>query len=706
MPLIDANVTQFIFNVAGKKLKVVDFNAEEQISEPYNVDLTLAFSENINFDDVLGKEGVLTVYHEHEDLYRYFHGIIDEFIQVGKYAEFYMYKASLVPKLNLLKLKRNSRIFQNKTTEDIVKQLLQEAGIIGDKLAFNLISPCESREYCVQYRETDFDFISRLLEEEGIYYFFEHSEDKHKIIFKTNAANGYSPIKEPVLMFNYGGNMAAYEDFINSFTFSKQMTSGKSTLKDFNFQKPLMPLNVEEAADENSDLELYDYPGRYSLEAPGRKFVKIRLEQAVMFKEKGYGQSNCARLCPGFYFELKDHDVESFNQKYLIIGVSHNGDQPQVFDQYQPGTAFSYGNNFLCVPVSTVIRPALKTPKPIVHGVQTAIVTGPSGEEIYTDEHGRVKVQFHWDREGQNNEQSSCWIRVSQGWAGVQWGSMHIPRIGQEVIVDFIEGDPDRPIITGRVYHARNKPPYDLPANKTVSTIKSNSSPGGGGFNELKFEDKAGEEEVYLHGQKNWTIAIENDKNQTIGHDETLDVGNDRTKNVAKNQSETIGENKTISVGKDHNETINENKTLIVQKNHDETINENKNLTVAKNHTESIGDNADITIGKNETVSIGENFTQTVGKSATEDITDDLTINIGKNATEQVGGDKNIDITKKFIIHAADKIDTTSDKEVIITSGSAVIKIKQDGKVMIEGAEIVARASGNITLRGAAINAN
>jgi type VI secretion system secreted protein VgrG len=250
------------------------------------------------------------------------------------------------------------------------------------------------------------------------------------------------------------------------------------------------------------------------------------------------GSSVCRAFTSGYRFDLQDYYRDDMNNKpYVLTSLDHGATEP--VGASGQGSEASYTNSFVCIPFEVPYRPSRLTPKPVVQGTQTAIVVGPAGEEIYTDEHGRVKVQFHWDREGKKDEKSSCWIRVSQLWAGAGWGAMYIPRIGHEVIVDFLEGDPDRPIITGRVYHGINMSPYGLPAEKTKSTIKSDSSLGGGGSNELRFEDKKGSEEVFLHGQKDWTIAIENDKNQTVGHDETLSVGNNRTKTVGVDQSET-----------------------------------------------------------------------------------------------------------------------------------------------------------------------
>jgi type VI secretion system secreted protein VgrG len=393
----------------------------------------------------------------------------------------------------------------------------------------------------VQYRETDLDFISRLLEEEGIFYFFEHTDQKHLLVFGDSTVN-YKPIPgEPKVVFNPTGGMVVREESVYQFAFSRQIRSGKYTLRDFNFEKPTLDLTAQDKATAHQELEVYDYPGEYLEQAPGKRLAKIRLEEAVMFKDLAKGNSSCPRFTPGFTYKMTKHEHSQFNKEYLLLRVVHSGTQPQVLEELaDPGSTFSYANEFSALPSSVTFRPERDTPKPIVEGVHTAIVVGPKGEEIYTDKYGRVKVQFHWDRLGKNDENSSCWIRVSQGWAGGGWGAVFLPRIKQEVIVDFLEGDPDHPIITGRVYHGTNMPPYPLPDEKTKSTVMSNSSLGGKGSNEMRFEDKKGSEEIFIHAQKDMNEKIENNHSTTVGTDRTITVGGTHTENITGDTKITI----------------------------------------------------------------------------------------------------------------------------------------------------------------------
>jgi type VI secretion system secreted protein VgrG len=539
---------KFLFQIIGTKLetRVVEFTARERISFPFELKVSLASEEEINFDDVVAKEALLTILGEEAN--RYIHGIINQFRRTGSKGRFFLYQATVVPSFWLLSLEQDCRIFQNKDVPEIVKQVLQDGGIPQDRFDFRLQSQSPVREYCVQYRETDLNFISRLLEEEGIFYFFEHSENRHVLVFADSSA-AYQPIQgEAKVTYNVAEGMVPEEESVYHFIVSRGIHSGKATQRDFNFEKPSLDLTTQEQEKTYQKLEVYDYPGRYLDPGRGKKLSQVRLQELVTFQERAEGRSVCPRFTPGFTFKLTDHDWDKFNREYLLVEVLHTGSQPQVLEEKAAGEGFRYGNDFLGIPSSVSFRPERKTSRPVVEGVQTAIVVGPKGGEIYPDKYGRVKVQFHWDREGKYDEKSSCWIRVAQLWAGPGWGAMYIPRIGQEVVVDFLEGDPDRPMIIGGVYHGNNMPPYPLPDEKTKSTIKSDSSLGGGGFNEIRFEDKKGQEQIFIHAEKDKDIRIKNDLREWIGNETHLIV--------KKDQLEMTEGDKHLTVKGDHNQKV------------------------------------------------------------------------------------------------------------------------------------------------------
>ncbi|MBJ7264506.1 MAG: type VI secretion system tip protein VgrG, partial [Burkholderiaceae bacterium] len=329
-------------------------------------------------------------------------------------------------------------------------------------------------------------------------------------------------------------------DDIASWQQSMTVTPVKVSLDNFDFEQPTSRLIASSptvaTAGRQSALDLYDYPGGHSNVSVGSNYAKLRMQEWEARQVRIVGDGTCRTLAAGRSFTLTQHFRNDFNAEYLLLSVRHEA----VNNLPWSGGDGHYENHFTCQPKATTYRPPRETPRPIMYGTQTAIVVGPVGEEVYTDKYGRVKVQFHWDRAGQSNDQSSCWIRVSQSWAGVNWGTLHIPRVGQEVIVDFMEGDPDRPIVTGQIYNAHKMPPFALPANKTQTGIKSHSTPGGTGenFNELRFEDKKDAEDIYFQAEKDFHRLVKNDDDLKVGHDQTVEIKNDHTETVTEGNSQ------------------------------------------------------------------------------------------------------------------------------------------------------------------------
>jgi type VI secretion system secreted protein VgrG len=679
MPLSD----RFLFEVDGlsQTLRVVRFAGSEGLSELFRFEVIIASEEGgIAFDDVIGKAALLTMRAD-EGEPRYVHGIVARLRQGDFGKKLTTYHLTIVPRPWRLLHRHDCRIFQEQTAPDIIKKVLEGAGLsAGTDFRFAVQSTYAVREYCVQYRESDWAFISRLMEEEGIAYFFEHEADKHVLAIVDSAAS-YVPIAgESTVKFRPTLGALSKGEHVQRFHYAEEIRSGKITIRDYDFKKPSLKL---ESTSKNegalfADLEIYDHPGDYVVPAVGDALASLRLEERSSLRKQGEGESACERLIPGFTFTLSEHAREALNREYLVTRIEHQGAEPTMSEA---GTETPrYENRFEVIPSDVPFRPALTTPRPTVKGVQSAVVVGPSGEEIYTDEHGRVKVQFFWDRLGKKDEKSSCWIRVSQVWAGEGWGAMHIPRVNQEVLVDFFEGDPDRPIIVGRVYHGTNVPPYALPANKTRSTIKSNSTPGGNGSNELRFEDKAGSEEIYLHGQKDWTIAIENDKNQTVGHDETLSVGHDRTADVGHDQKETIGNDETFAVVHDRTKSVGHDET--------ESIGNDRTISVAHDHTESIGNDLSLSVAKAKTEEVGEDSAETVGKTRSLSAGKDYAIDVTSNMTTAVGSNQTSDIKLEKKLTVGEKL--------TITCGDATITIEKSGAVTISGKDISVKATGDV----------
>ena len=620
------------------------FSAHEEMGSMFTFDLDLlSKNHEIKFDEIIGQNVTISMELPGGGK-RYWNGFINRFEQVvSTRRKFEQYEATMVPWLWFLTLTSDCRIFQEKTVPDIIKKVFKDLGFsdIEDRLSPGY----RTWNYCVQYRETHFNFVSRLMEQEGIYYYFLHEKAKCTIVLcdslsKHDKYGDYGEIKYIPDTIH-----SSLQERISDWTIQKQVLPGKFAHTDYNFEKPttsLMSTEKDQKGHARGKYEIYDFPGEYPEKADGDRYAKVRMEELAHAHEVCTGQSDSRGLCSGYKFKLVNHPRGDQNREYLILSTDYQA----AAENYET----SSGQDDMCACFFTVIpgevqyRQERKTPKPVIQGTQTAVVTGPAGEEIHTNKYGQVKVQFHWDRDGKNDENSSCWIRVRQTWAGKGWGGLYIPRIGQEVIVDFLEGDPDQPIVVGTVYHATNMPPYDLPAEKTKSTLKSDSTIGGGGSNEFRFEDKKGSEEVYLHGQKDWTIAIENNKNQTVGNNETHSVGNNRSKTVGVDQSETIGSNKTIKVGQNHNETIALNKTMNVGVNHTESVGANMTLNVGANKAETVAVASAETIGAAKALTVGAAYQVSVGGAMNETVGGLKAEEVGLTKTVVVVGSMSVSV--------------------------------------------------------------
>ena len=529
------------------------FTGHEGISHLFSFDLDLLSQDPaVKFKDIIGKPVTIRVTLAN-DKERYFNGFISRFEQIGCDTGLTTYRATMVPWLWFLTQTTDCRIFQNKSVPDIIQQIFKEYGFTDVK--FKLEGTYDAREYCVQYRETDYNFVARLMEQYGMFYFFEHEKDKHILVVADSpSAHQPCPEKKEAHWQLPGGGVAPEEDVVTSLQMEQQFRPGKYALSDYFFKVPSTSLLSEVTTTinvgGNGAYEIYDFPGEYEKKKDGEALAKLRMEEEEAKHLIITGTSTCRAFTSGYRFDLKEYGRGDMNKAYMLTEVRHKASLGDSYTTGIGGGSEDYSNKFACIPYEIPYRPLRVTPKPSVRGAQTAVVVGKAGEEIWTDKYGRIKVQFHWDREGKFDQDSSCWIRVSQNWAGKQWGAMFLPRIGQEVIVEFLEGDPDQPIITGRVYNAEQMPPYPLPDEQTKSTIISNSSKGGGGFNELRFEDMAGGEEIYLHGEKDWNVDIKRNESETIGSNLSSSAGGNISQSSGANISRTADDNITDKAGK------------------------------------------------------------------------------------------------------------------------------------------------------------
>ncbi len=633
------------------------FSGSEGISQLFRFDLELAAerTESIAIDQLLGQK-ITAQLRMTSDQFRNFNGICSRMSQGHRDATFLYYRMEVVPELWLLTRVARSRIFQQKTVIQILKEVLQG---LTPAPSFKVQGQYESRDYCVQYRETDFNFASRLMEEEGIYYYFEHGDGTHRmVIADTPQSHPDQPFQSEV-QFEEAEVGDRLLDSVYSWEKSQELRSGKYTLWDHNFELPGKNLEAEQTIQQNvtvgtvqhqlkignnEKLELYDFPGEYAQRFDGidpgggdrpsdlqkifqdnQRTVDLRMEEEASAGLIIQAISHCRAMASGYRFQLKDHF--DANGPYVVTTVQHSA---RIGGDYRSelGEQMNYENSFTCIPAALPFRPQRITPKPVVQGTQTATVVGPAGEEIFTDKYSLVKEQIHWVRGGSNNGQSACWIRVGTIWAGKNWGAIHIPRIDQEVIVAFEEGDPDCPIIVGSVYNPDQMPPYDLPDNKTQSGIMSLSSLQGSpdNYNEIRFEDKKGEEHLLVHAEKDQMIEVENDETHWVGRDRTKTIDRDETTHVKRNRTETVDGNETI--------TIKQNRTEEVTQNEDVTIKQgNRAVTLDMGN-----DTHQLKMGNRETIlDMGNDSHQL--KMGNRDVTldlgnDALTIKLGNQTTK------------------------------------------------------------------------
>lgn len=531
--------------LGGDKLLLTGLTGHEAISRLFEFHLT-ALSEDaaIDFTKIVGQSVTINVV-QSDDSQRYFNGIVSRFACTGKDGDMARYELEVVPKLWTLTRHADCRIFHNMKVGDIVQQVLRERGI---DFKATLTGSYKPLEYCVQYRETDFNFVSRLMEQFGIFYYFEHEDGQHTMILAdSSSAHKPCPGQESA-GFNLASGGLDAGDVVNSWTLGQELRSGKYSLTDYNFTTSSSDLSASEstiyAVAGNDSLELFDFPGLYGTSSDGLSTAKLRMQEEEAGHKVAHGSSVCRAFTSGYKFDLTDHPLHEMNGTYVLTEIQHVASVEGTYRGAGEMGADNYSNSFSCIPADVLFRPARVTPKPFVQGPQTAKVVGKSadqdsandqgaggdGEEIWVDKWGRVLVLFPWDRK----KASSCWMRVSQDWAGQGWGMINIPRVGQEVIVSFLEGDPDRPIITGRVYNDVETVPYELPNYGTRTTFRTSSTPGGGTahYNELRIEDKSGSEQVFLRGEKDFDTRIVNDSREWIGNDRSLIVTKDQMEKV------------------------------------------------------------------------------------------------------------------------------------------------------------------------------
>ena len=618
---------------------------EEGFSQLFEYHLTLIAAPDKSFSakDIVGKTVTITI-EDHAGGERPFHGYVNRFEYRGQDDQQAYYGATIVPWFWFLQNRADCRIFQKMKTPDILKDVFSQLGFT-DFDDSNLSGDYVEREYCVQYRETDYDFACRLMEEEGIFYYFKHDKGAHTMIL-ADSKSAYYDLDDNELEFLPSQTSDHFRQ-LESWRHCYEFRPGKIAMTDYDFKKPTNKLLTDDSSQigyEMMDkLEVYDFPGRYLTKGHGRQFTKIRVEELEAGHDVVQSSSNYLSIATGGKFTVARHrSAQEEGQQYVVSNCKF---EASIDGSYQPGSQQGSSllhNEFQCIPARTLYRPSRATTKPVVEGPQTAEIVGPGGEEIYVDEHGRVKVQFHWDRLGQKDENSSCWIRVSQVHAGKGWGMIDIPRIGEEVIVSFLEGDPDAPIITGRVYNGTNQVPYALDdANNSTNKMRRGNTTktykdGVAKYNEMTMDDTPGNEQIRVHGQYNMDTTIENDETLTVKHDRTKTITNDETTTVGNNRTETVQKgNETITIDKG-DRTLNVNtgsETKFVKTNKTVTVQDGNATFDVKTGNNALSAKKEVQItGHDKIVAIGTNEVSISGKKIVIAATEEIQIGVGSNS--------------------------------------------------------------------------
>jgi type VI secretion system secreted protein VgrG len=644
--------------LGANALLLTRFAGYEGVSTPFSFQLDMV-SENAAIDaNAMLRTPVTVTLDLHDGQKRHFHGLINRFTQLGTEASALTgYRAEIVPWFWFLTLARDCRIFQKKNVIEIIETIFKDNGYQDFEVK---ASGLKKRDFCVQYRETNFNFISRLMEEEGLFYFFKHSDSKHTLVIADNKGAVTPGL---ISIARIGSAAKPTEDMIESVERDHSVYVGKVTLSEYDWQQPSLTLRTE--ATGTGKEEVHDYwPQLYTTPEDGHRYARLRLEAEEATQQTIRGHGHCRFLQGGYQFTLEGHYRGDFNKPYTLLEVHHTAD---VGDYRSDTGTFHYYNEFVAIPHALPPRPRLRTLKPYIRGTQTALVVGAAGEEIYVDKHGRIKVQFYWDREGKKDENSSCWVRVASPWAGKGWGNVTIPRIGNEVVVEFLDGDPDRPLIIGSVYNAEQAPPFTLPGAGIQMGMKSRSSKGGGGYNEITVTDTKGKELITIHGQY--------DMETTIEHDERIEVKNNQTITIGVDRTESVGANETISIGGDRSESVSKDESISIEGGRTETVGDDESVSIGKGRS--------VSVGKDDSLDVKDNHSVAVGK--------DQTLTVQGKRTTKIGKDDQLQVGKKLVIEAGEQIQ--------LKTGDATITMKKDGTIDIKGKDISIQGSGKITVK-------
>ncbi|MFW0881867.1 type VI secretion system Vgr family protein [Cronobacter dublinensis] len=693
-------------------------SGRESLSEPFMFTLTLLGTDaRADRSALLGQPVTVTIPTQALMTPRYLNGKVTRVavsaveMSGTRYAA---YELTVEPDLWPMQRDRNLRIFQGQTVPQIVKTLLGESRVNVEE---RLSGSYRVWEYCVQYQESSLDFMSRLLELEGITYHFRHEQDRHTLIL-TDAPGQYEPFPGyetiPYHVTPSGGSTD--EEGISQWALEDSVTPGIYSLDDYDFRKPnawLFQARQNPKSPQPGSIDVYDWPGRFVEHGHGEFYARIRQERWQVEHRQTQGTGTALGIAPGHTFVLRNAPFFGDNGEYLTTVAHYHFEENRYASGADSNTI--HETRFEVIPADVPYRPSQKTPWPRTYGPQTAKVVGPQGESIWTDKYGRVKVKFHWDRLGKGDDTSSSWVRVSSAWAGQGFGGVQIPRVGDEVVVDFINGDPDRPLITGRVYNEASMPPWALPAAATQMGFLSRSKDGSpDNANALRFEDKAGAEQVWLHAERNMDTEVENDETHSVGSNRTKTIGANETTTVKKNRTETVVENETITVHQNRTETVDGNETITVHSNRTETVDQNETVRIGQNQSVTVNGAQTLRVDKTKTETIALASMLNVGLAQNTNIGAAYVLNVGAGWMTNVGAMQMHNVALKYSVNSGKDLslsagttaDFSAEEKITLVCGESMIVLEQNGTITLSANKIKLVGEKVIDIDGTEININ
>ncbi|EOC1289400.1 type VI secretion system tip protein VgrG [Cronobacter muytjensii] len=693
-------------------------SGRESLSEPFLFTLTLLGTDaRAERSALLGQPVTVTIPTQALMTPRYLNGKVTRVavsaveMSGTRYAA---YELTVEPDLWPMQRDRNLRIFQGQTVPQIVKTLLGESRVNVEE---RLSGSYRVWEYCVQYQESSLDFMSRLLELEGITYHFRHEQDRHTLIL-TDAPGQYEPFPGyetiPYHVTPSGGTTD--EEGISQWALEDSVTPGIYSLDDYDFRKPnawLFQARQNPKSPQPGSIDVYDWPGRFVEHGHGEFYARIRQERWQVEHRQTQGTATALGIAPGHTFVLRNAPFFGDNGEYLTTVAHYHFEENRYASGADSNTI--HETRFEVIPADVPYRPAQKTPWPRTYGPQTAKVVGPQGESIWTDKYGRVKVKFHWDRLSKGDDTSSGWVRVSSAWAGQGFGGVQIPRVGDEVVVDFINGDPDRPLITGRVYNEASMPPWALPAAATQMGFLSRSKDGSpDNANALRFEDKAGEEQVWLHAERNMDTEVENDETHSVGSNRTKTIGANETTTVKKNRTETVVENETITVHQNRTETVDGNETITIHSNRTETVDQNETVRIGQNQSVTVNGAQTLRVDKTKTETIALASMLNVGLAQNTNIGAAYVLNVGAGWMTNVGAMQMHNVALKYSVNSGKDLslsagttaDFSAEEKITLVCGESMIVLEQNGTITLSANKIKLVGEKVIDIDGTEININ